>query len=96
LASALAIVELIARTKAAPAPKSRRIFIVTSPKVLRSTDAESRQRIVMVHSAPITPTANSSEHQWSTDASIINLTTTTTCSVSDLKPSRNDIRSPLI
>jgi len=31
--------------------------------VLRSTDAESRQRIVMVHSAPITPTANSSDHQ---------------------------------
>jgi hypothetical protein len=63
LLSALAIVEPIASTRAAPAPKSRRIFIVTSPKVLRSTDAESRQRIVMVHSAPITPTANSFDHQ---------------------------------
>jgi hypothetical protein len=54
LVSALARVELIASTSAAPAPKIRRIFIVTSPKVLRSTDTERRQRIVMVHSAPIT------------------------------------------
>jgi hypothetical protein len=67
LPAALATAELIASTKAAPAPKSRRIFIVTSPKVLRSTDAESLKRIVMVHSAPITPTANSFEHQRSTD-----------------------------
>jgi hypothetical protein len=96
LPSAQATVELIASTKAAPAPKSRRIFIVTSPKVLRSTDAESRQRIVMVHSAPITPTANSSEHQRSTDVSIINLKTMATFSASDLKASRNDIRTPLI
>ncbi|BBH34748.1 hypothetical protein PBDP_4285 [Pseudomonas sp. St290] len=56
LVSALARVELIASTSAAPAPKSRRIFIVTSPKVLRPADAERRQRIVMVLSAPITLT----------------------------------------
>src|SRR5690606_1616797 len=31
-----------------------------------------------------------------TDASIINLTPTGTCAVSDLKASRNDIRTPLI
>jgi hypothetical protein len=55
LVSALANVEPIASTSAALAPKSRRIFIVTSPKVLRPTDAERRQRIVMVHSASITP-----------------------------------------
>jgi hypothetical protein len=50
----------------------------------------------MVHSAPITPTANSLDYQWSTDVSIINLTPTVTCSASDLKASRNDIRRPLI
>ncbi|MEO6676882.1 MAG: hypothetical protein ABIO21_05850, partial [Pseudomonas sp.] len=50
-------------TKAALAPKSRRIFIVTSPKVLRPTDAERRQRIVMVRSAPSRPTANSFDRQ---------------------------------
>ncbi|CAI8982963.1 hypothetical protein EMIT043CA1_70239 [Pseudomonas brassicacearum] len=54
LVSALAKVELMASTSAAPAPKSRRIFIVTSPKVLRPTDAGRRQRIVMMLSAPIT------------------------------------------
>jgi hypothetical protein len=69
--------------------------------VLRSTDAESRQRIVMVHSAPITPhrklVRTSARFIYeSTDASIINLTTTATCSASDLKASRNDIRTPLI
>jgi hypothetical protein len=68
--------------------------------VLRPTDAESRQRIVMVHSAPITPTANrsiiSAFINEGTDASIINLTPRATCSVSDLKTSRNDIRKPLI
>ncbi|CAI8724102.1 hypothetical protein EMIT093MI4_120073 [Pseudomonas sp. IT-93MI4] len=53
--SALANVELIASTRAAPAPKSRRIFIVYFPEMLRPTDAGHRQRIVMVHSAPITP-----------------------------------------
>jgi hypothetical protein len=94
-------VEPIASTSAAPAPKSRRIFIVTSPKVLRSTDAESRQRIVMVHSAPITPhrkfvRSSARFINEGTDASIINLTPSATCAVSDLKASRNDIRKPLI
>ncbi len=40
-------------------------------------------------------TANSFEHQRSTDASIINLTPKGTCSVSDLKAARNDIRKPV-
>jgi len=63
LPAALTRVELIASARTAPAPKSRRIFIVTSPKVLRPTDAERRQRIVMVHSAPSRLTANSFDHQ---------------------------------
>jgi hypothetical protein len=56
-------VEPIASASAALAPKSRRIFIVTSPKVLRSADAESRQRIVMVRGAPITPHRKLVPHQ---------------------------------
>jgi hypothetical protein len=48
-------VELIASARTAPAPKSRRIFIVYFTEMLRPTDAGHRQRIVMVHSAPITP-----------------------------------------
>ncbi|WVV49604.1 hypothetical protein THH46_23150 [Pseudomonas sp. NA13] len=73
LFSALAKVELIASTSAAPAPKSRRIFIVTSPKVLRPADVGQRERIVMVHSAPSRSPANRFERQWSTDSLIINL-----------------------
>ncbi|WP_172604433.1 hypothetical protein [Pseudomonas fluorescens] len=91
--------ELIASTTAAPAPKSRRFFIVYFPEMLRPTDAGHRQRIVMVHSAPSRLTENSFEHQRlfnkGTDGLIINLTPLTTCSVSDLKAPRNDIRKPL-
>ncbi|MNV63184.1 hypothetical protein D3C71_1557650 [compost metagenome] len=93
LLSANACVEPIASARAAPAPKSRRIFIVTSPKVLRPTNAEQRQR--MCTAPPSRLTANSFEHQRSTDTSIINLATSATCSASDLKAARNDIRKPV-
>jgi len=69
--------------------------------MLRPTDVGHRQRIVMVHGAPITPhrsldrTSARFFHKG-TDASIINLTPPATCSVSDLKATRNDIRTPLI
>jgi hypothetical protein len=100
LLSALARVELIASTRPAPAPKSRRIFIVTSPKVLRPTDAEPRQPVVMVHSALITPhqLARTSARlpYESSDASIINLTPKATCSDCDLKTFSNDTSSPVI
>jgi hypothetical protein len=68
--------------------------------VLRSTDAESRQRIVLVRRAPITLhcklVGSSARYSFkNADASIINLRTTATFSASDLKASRNDIRTPL-
>jgi len=54
----------------------------------------------MVRGAPITPHRKlvplQRDFHESADASIINLTTTATCSASDLKASRNDIRTPLI
>jgi len=84
----------------APAPKSRRIFIVYFPEMLRPTDAGHRQRIVMVqrphHAAPPLDRTSARFFHKGTDASIINLTPPATCSVSDLKATRNDIRTPLI
>jgi hypothetical protein len=68
--------------------------------MLRPTDAGHRQRIVMVHSVPITPDLTHSNisrfFKKGTDSLIINLKRPATCSVSDLKAARNDIRKPLI
>jgi hypothetical protein len=69
--------------------------------MLRPTDAGHRQRIVMVHSAPITPDRKlvRTSVVFSIRVltlSIIGLTPNATCSVSDLNTPRNDIRRPLI
>jgi hypothetical protein len=93
--SALAKVELIASTRAALAPKSRRIFIVTSPKCCARRMTGGVNVLLWCTAPPSRPTANSLEHQWSADTLIINLTPLATCSVSDLKTIRNDIRRPL-
>jgi len=69
--------------------------------MLRPTDAGHRQRIVMVHSAPITPDRKlvRTSVVFSIRVltlSIIGLTPNATCSGNDLKTTRNDIRKPLI
>jgi hypothetical protein len=60
--------------------------------MLRPTDAERRQPVVMWCAArPSRASIRLLRHQWNADSSIINLPQPSTCSVSDLIQAGNDI-----
>src|SRR5476651_2547312 len=96
LPAALTRVELIASARTAPAPKSRRIFIVTSPKCCTRRLPGDVNVLLWCTAPPSRLTAKPFDHQRSTDALIINPPRPSTCSDSDLKATRNDIRTPAV